>query len=431
MGGTLAARGGHNILEPSFFGKPVIAGPHMENFAEIAREFSAAGALVRIGGPTELAEAVEALLADDGRAREIGTRARELAMAKRGVVDRVAAVVLEAAGRGVCSPPRTLAARVALRPLACLWAAGHRVNRRRGQAAARYLKTRVVSVGGLTMGGAGKSPLVAHLAARLADEGRNPAILTRGYERGSSHEIVIVPRGSTEPIQRTGDEAQMFVRRAKAHVGIGGERYDVGCRLEADLRPDVFLLDDGFQHVRLKRDEDIVLVDALDPLGGGLFPLGRRREPMHALARATAVVITRVQPGISTSGIEALIRRYNSSAPIFRSRVAPAPWEGPARRVGAFCGIGSPRSFWRTLTELNLKVVYRREFRDHYVYHSEDVRNLGAAARAAGAEILVATEKDMMNLPPDAAALAAPLEIRCVRIAVEIENEVELLRRVL
>jgi len=352
-------------------------------------------------------------------------------MAKRGVVDKVAEVVIEAAGRGVSNPPRSLAARVALRPLSWLWAAGRRVDLKRQQARARSLATRVVSVGGLTMGGAGKSPLVAHLAARLADEGRNPAILTRGYERQSSHDIVIVPRGSTEPVERTGDEAQMFVRRAKAHVGIGGERYDVGRRLEAELRPDVFLLDDGFQHVRLKRDEDIVLIDALDPLGGGLFPLGRRREPMDALGRATAVVITRVQAGVGTAGIEALIRRYNPHAPIFRSRVAALSWEASSRRVGAFCGIGSPRSFWRTLAELNLDVLYRRAFRDHYGYHPEDVRSIAAAARAAGAEILVTTEKDMMNLPPDAAALAAPLEIRCVRIGVEIENEPDLLRRVL
>jgi len=330
----------------------------------------------------------------------------------------------------VSSPLRTLAARVALRPLSWMWAAGNRIDLKRGLAAARSLNTRVVSIGGLTMGGAGKSPLVAHLAARLADEGRNPAILTRGYERRSSHAMVIVPRGSTEPVERTGDEAQMFVRHAKAHVGIGGDRYNVGRRLEAELRPDVFLLDDGFQHVRLKRDEDIVLIDTLDPFGGGLFPLGRRREPLEALARATAVIITRVQAGVSTAGLEKIIRRYNPHAPIFRSRVAPAAWDGPSRKVGAFCGIGSPRSFWRTLAELHLEVVERRAFRDHYVYHGEDVRGIATAARAAGAEILVTTEKDMMNLPPDAAAMAAPLEIRCVRISIEIENEQELLRRI-
>ncbi len=431
MGGTLASRGGHNILEPAYFGKPVIVGPHMENFAEIEREFSAARALVKISDSRALGDAVEALLQDHIRARQIGERARELALAKRGVVDRVAAAVLEAAGRGVCRPMRNLAARIALRPIACLWAAGHHVNLKRRQASARRLDTRVVSVGGLTMGGAGKSPIVAHLAARLADAGRNPAILTRGYGRRASHEIVIVPRGATEPVERTGDEAQMLIRRAKAHVGIGANRYDAGRRMEAELRPDVFLLDDGFQHVALQRDVDIVLVDALDPLGDGLFPLGRRREPLEALARATAVVITRVQQGIDPAGIEALIRRYNARAPVFRSRIVAAPWPEPRRRVGAFCGIGSPRSFWRTLAGLNLDVVYRRAFRDHYAYAPADVRAVAAAARAAGAEVLATTEKDMMNLPPDAGKLAAPLEIRCVRIEIEIENEGELLRHLL
>src|ERR1035438_9942988 len=97
--------------------------------------------------------------------------------------------------------------------------------------------------------------------------------------------------------------------------------------MEQTLHPGVFLLDDGFQHVRLKRDVDIVLIDALDPLAGGVFPLGRLREPFENIARATAIVVTRVDPrvdpGQGTAGIEKLIRRYNAKAPIFRSRVVP------------------------------------------------------------------------------------------------------------
>jgi hypothetical protein len=134
----------------------------MENFAEIEREFSAAGALVKISGADELAGAVEALLTDDAGEGDRRARSRA-AMTKRGVVDKVAAVVLEAAGQGVSSPFRTLAARAALRPLSWLWAVGNRIDLKRGLAAARSLDTPVVSIGGLTMGGAGKSPLVAHL----------------------------------------------------------------------------------------------------------------------------------------------------------------------------------------------------------------------------------------------------------------------------
>jgi len=275
------------------------------------------------------------------------------------------------------------------------------------------------------MGGSGKSPVVAHIAARLNAMGKSPAILTRGYRREVSGGPVIVPRGTLAPVEQTGDEAQMFIRRRVAHVGIGADRYETGRLLESQLAPDVFLLDDGFQHVRLRRDVDIVLLDATNPWGGGLFPLGLRREPLEALARATAIILTRVPPGAGTSGIERMIRRYNTTAPLFRSRMVPEPWTSDARKVGAFCGIGSPGAFWRTLDELGLSVVQRAAFRDHHRYQTGELEAFARAAQAAGAEVLVTTEKDMMNLPD---GLRLPLRIECVRIGVEIENEAELLR---
>ena len=189
-------------------------------------------------------------------------------------------------------PPHTLEARITRGPLAAIWTAGHAANIARTRP--KKLDTPVISVGALTMGGAGKSPFVAHLAQKLAEAGRNPAILTRGYGRKSRLDV-IVPRGGSAPVEQTGDEAQMYVQRGVAHVGIGCDRYEVGRRMERELHPDIFLLDDGFQHFRLQRDQDIVLIDALDPLGGGVFPLGRLREPLTALARATAVVITRAE----------------------------------------------------------------------------------------------------------------------------------------
>jgi 3-deoxy-D-manno-octulosonic-acid transferase len=443
MGGTLTHRGGHNILEAAYFGKPVIAGPHMENFAEIAREFTNAGALERIPDSVSLAGAVDALLTNTTRAAEIGDRAQRLAMSKRGVVSQLTKELFRAVGEAVPDPPRTLASRYILGPLSLLWLAGHRFNVARMFAGRKSLSTRVVSIGGLNMGGSGKTPMVEHIARRLYDAGKNPAILTRGYRKKSPSRIVVVPRGQSVSLTMTGDEAQMFVRSGVAHVGIGGSRFEVGQRMERELHPDVFLLDDGFQHIWLNRDEDIVLIDALNPLAGGLFPLGRRREPLESLARATAIVITRVDAERGVAGLERLIRRYNRKAPIFRSRVAPREWvdleqgatraleDPPFRRVAAFCGLGSPGAFWKTLEDLGLEIVFRCAFRDHHSYRATDVRRLAEQARAAGAEALVTTEKDTMNLKEGAVEMAAPQKIYWLKIGVEIDREDELMSRIL
>jgi tetraacyldisaccharide 4'-kinase len=427
MGGTLARRGGHNILEPAYFGKPVIVGPHMENFAEIANEFLAGGGLLRICTPDELSGAIDSLLTDPRRRNELGVRAQTLAVAKRGVVDRVAAIVTEAAEEGVPQPIPILWKRILLTPLTWAWALGHKINMQRG--AQRSLATRVISIGGLSMGGVGKSPMVAYIAERLQAGGLISAILTRGYRRESNN-IIVVPKGGTAAVEQTGDEAQMFVRQDIAHVGIGANRFEVGHKLERELKPDMFLLDDGFQHFGLTRDQDIVLIDAQNPFAGGLFPLGLRREPLSGLARATAIIITRADLG--TAGLERIIREYNREAPIYRSRMVVTGWdhEPAGKNVAAFCGIGSPTSFWRTLQQVGFTLVLTRAFRDHHKYDPEEMRQLASDAQAAGASALVTTEKDMMNLCEGAAQLVAPLKICCLKIGVEIENEDDLLRQI-
>jgi tetraacyldisaccharide 4'-kinase len=430
MGGTLARRGGHNILEPAFFGKPVIVGPHMENFAEIAEKFAAAGALVPIGGAAELAGAVCRLLNDAPLRERIGTAARSAAESERGATARAAT---EIARIYAASLPRYRAAapaRIILWPLSRLWLAGGAIKRWGRQ---RRLATPVISVGGLAAGGTGKTPLVLWLAEQLKERGYQPAILTRGYRRRVAERHTVVAPGQTAPPELTGDEARIYVRAGVGPLGIGADRAGVGLLIEQQFAPDVFLLDDGFQHRRLARSLDIVALDALDPFdGGAVIPLGRLREPLAALGRADAIVVTRTAPGESIAAIEARVREFNAKAPVFQAHVAVRGWrdvEGEAAslppRVAAFCGLGNPDSFWRTLRALGVAPVCRRAFGDHHRYSCQELAEL-----AAGAEALVTTEKDMANLPAGWQQAVAPLTVLWLEIGVEVDQAEALMRLV-
>ena len=424
MGGTIARRGGHNILEPAFAARPIIIGPHMENFTAIADEFRTAGAVVEIGSPAELTAAVDALLKDSNRRTELGRLAVELANRRRGGTARAVREILSAHDRAVPAWNLYGFGKTLAGCLTPLWKWGGKLKQPH---APQSLATPVISVGGISMGGAGKTPFVLLLAEGLRKLGIKPAILTRGYGRRSLAKMIIIPAHGSAPVSSTGDEAQIFVRSGTAHVGICADRYLAGRAIEDQLKPDVFLLDDGFQHRRLKRDLDIVLIDALDPFAGGaLFPRGRLREPLDALVRADVFVITRAQPGREYEGIRERLRQFNPNAPMFLATVELKHMVHPSNRFAAFCGLGNPDSFWTTLHEANIEPVFTWAFRDHHVYKPNELRRLAAQARSRGAKALITTEKDFMNLPENFAALIAPVELCRLDVELKVQNEHEL-----
>jgi tetraacyldisaccharide 4'-kinase len=440
MGGTLADRGGHNILEPAAACRAVVAGPHMENFAEIAEEFTSNGALLRISAKEELAAAIGKLFSDETLRVDVGQRARGQMDGRRGATAIALRTCAEVYACAVPRLPPNGSTRPLLWYLSELWKFGARWRIRRYLAGSRPLSTPVISVGGIVMGGSGKTPFVLWLTSWLREKGRRPAILTRGYKRRSPDKTVIIDPGAQAPIALTGDEAQLFVRAGVAAVGISANRYHAGKELEKRTNPGIFVLDDGFQHAKLARQLDLVMIDTLDPFGGeDLFPAGRLREPLEALGRADGFVLTRTQPGRRYDGIESRLKRYNPDAPRFRSRVVPKRWvdavsgeeygpeQLPVSRVAAFCGLANPASFWLSLESVGLQPVYRWSFGDHHEYKPGEIHTLVAQARTNRAEALLTTEKDLMNLSGEAIRLIAPLRLIWLGIGIEFENEREML----
>ena len=301
-----------------------------------------------------------------------------------------------------------------LMPLAAGFRAGaalHRAAYRKGWLKKGRLKQPVVSVGNLSVGGTGKTPMVAFLAERLLARGWKPSILTRGYGRRGDEMIAIEPASKRSPDPRLiGDEPALLARRLpQVPIIVGANRFHAGSLAEKRFGVNAHILDDGFQHHTLERDLDIVLVD-LTQTNSALLPAGRLREPFTALKRAQMVVLTR-KDDRQVKETENRIHKLNPQAKVFYSSTklktlfdyTSGRQHEPEKTLGqpvlAFCGIGNPRAFFSDLRKWGFSLTGEVTFPDHHVYGAKELDRLIARASKSRAAALMTTEKDLMNLP--------------------------------
>jgi len=271
--------------------------------------------------------------------------------------------------------------------LSALFRAGVRARNAlydRGAIKPRRLSGPVVSVGNLSVGGSGKTPLVILLGELLRARGITFDILSRGYGRTTTGVLIVDPAGSSADF---GDEPLLMSRRLEVPVIVGEDRFAAGQAAEQKFGPRLHLLDDGFQHRQLARDFDIVMLTP-DDARDRLLPRGRLREPLSALARADAVVLT--------SGADPA-KFPLAGKHVWRARRGIAARDVPPQPV-AFCGIARPQNFFAQLRTAGIEPAAEAVYRDHYAYREQDIRDLLDIRHKSGGGGFVCTEKDAINL---------------------------------
>ncbi|WP_306533210.1 tetraacyldisaccharide 4'-kinase [Geobacter sp.] len=284
----------------------------------------------------------------------------------------------------------------------------------------------VISVGNLTVGGTGKTPMVALVTRLLMERGKRVAVISRGYGGSLEGEMRIVSDGYTVFLTaaEAGDEP---VHLATAVPGlmavIGSDRHAAGRLALEQLNPDVFILDDGFQHLRLHRDLNILLMDCRSPLGNGhTLPAGLLREPPSALKRADLVVYTRCA-GVGAPSVHGTVPSCRAGHSLTGVELLPSGDRQPfeklrGRRGVAFAGIAEPEAFFASLRDKGVDIVATVPFDDHCRYGEPEVARLAETCRTAGADFLITTGKDAVKLTPLLGGLGpvyvAVLEMRLI-----------------
>lgn len=292
----------------------------------------------------------------------------------------------------------------------------------------------VISVGNLSVGGTGKTPVTIDITRRLTASGKKVAILSRGYKRKSTDAYTVVSDGTKilSSCSEAGDEPFMMAQALPQSIVISGKDRSSTSAIASDtFKCDLIVLDDGFQHLKLRRDFDVVLLDYSETLDDALVPAGRLREPFSALGRATHIVISKVPPYPDPKRMrrfQELAEKYAPRAQIAMCRFRPASlrrMDGGSdlsfsqisgQKVVALSGIAKPSAFVDSISQLGVEVVSHLAFPDHHWFSEDEMSNLKAVLDKTNASLIVTTEKDMvrLNLPKE-------LQEKVVALAMETE----------
>lgn len=278
----------------------------------------------------------------------------------------------------------------------------------------KKLSVPVISVGNITVGGTGKTPVVQFLARSFQPQGKKVAILSRGYKRKNNQQLILV--SNYEQVladwEAAGDEPELLAQSLPGvAVVVGNERRVTGDYAIRELKPDLIILDDGFSHQQVARDVNLVLLDATRPFGNDYYlPAGLLREPISSLNRADIILLTRTKPGINYSKLLDRIRQIKPDIPIFFARTIPSKLieissqvEHPISEllrepIFVFAGIANPTPFRESFQELNAAVKRFIPFPDHYVYTKNDIIYLLEQAKQNQCRYLITTQKDAVKL---------------------------------
>ncbi|MBX3149226.1 tetraacyldisaccharide 4'-kinase [Candidatus Obscuribacterales bacterium] len=292
----------------------------------------------------------------------------------------------------------------------------------------------VISVGNLSVGGTGKTPVTIDITRRLTADGKKIAILSRGYKRKSTDEYTVVSNGEQilSSCAEAGDEPFMMAQALPQTVVISGKDRSSTSAIASDtFNCDLIVLDDGFQHLKLRRDFDVVLLDYSETLDDALVPAGRLREPFSALGRATHIVISKVPPYPDPQRMrrfQELAEKYAPRAQVSMCRFRPASlrrMDGrddmsfsqiSGQKVVALCGIARPSAFADSLSQLGVEVVSLHAFPDHHWFSEGELNNLKSVLQKSGATHIVTTEKDLVRLD-------LPVELKEKVVALAMETE--------